>query len=133
MSPSEASITSPSQLLIITRDQHGDSVVVQVVGELDLSTTSLLERAVAAACTTVAGTPGMVVIDLAGLQFMSAAGIHLFLDLQVACHRQRVPLRLAAPSTAVRAVFGVADVEHQFSISPSIDDALRAVPAGGAD
>lgn len=53
--------------------------VVRVAGDIDMSTTpELIERALPVA---ESGPPGMVV-DLAGVDFMGAAGLHVLEELQ---------------------------------------------------
>ena len=60
----------------IERDDRATTVVL--AGELDLSTISELHRALDAECSS---TPSRLVIDIAAVEFIDSAALHLFITM----------------------------------------------------
>ena len=87
--------------------------VLRVVGEVDVSTASVLADALHGV------TPDerhKLVVDLASVGFMSAAGLRLLLDANTRLRSTGHSLLLRHPSSAVSTVLSAAGVEHLFEI-----------------
>jgi anti-anti-sigma factor len=83
-------------------------VHVRPIGELDLSTTPILEQAIA----DVADHPGDVVIDLRALEFIDSTGIHVLMKTRNQCAESGRGFSLIAGPPAIQRVFeltGLAD------------------------
>src|SRR4051812_37131796 len=78
----------------------GDPVVLALAGEVDVATTELLAVELTAAITA-GRTPGAIVVDLAEVSFLSAAGVGLFLAARNQAAARRITLRVATGSTSI--------------------------------
>jgi anti-sigma B factor antagonist len=73
-------VTTHPRDLIIERIERDDRVTTVVLaGELDLSTISELHRALDAECSS---TPSRLVIDIAAVEFIDSAALHLFVTMR---------------------------------------------------
>jgi anti-sigma B factor antagonist len=89
------------------------SIVLRVVGELDLATTSVLRDALES-IPLIGGS--RVVLDLGDLTFISAAGLRIALDAQQRLSEHGGRLVLRGPRPLVLRVLRAADVEDAFEI-----------------
>lgn len=83
-------------------DLHVAHARIAVTGELDLATVHLLRGA---AAVLVAETAQEIVIDLAGLQFIDAAGLGEIVRLRVTLTAAGRRLTLSRPSPSIRRTF----------------------------
>ncbi|HEX7276764.1 MAG TPA: STAS domain-containing protein [Acidimicrobiales bacterium] len=86
----------------------GESVLLAVKGELDVSTTAEFRAAVDGLDDP--DRPPHVTIDLARLDFLDAAGIAALVSLRHAIRAVGGTLRVRAPKARVRRVLELADV-----------------------
>lgn len=91
------------------------------VGELDIATAPLLERAFDAAFKD--DDAGMIVLDLTELSFMDSTGIHLLLRMHAACE-DADRLRVINGSRAAERVLDVSGVRARLPIITSDRDPL---------
>jgi stage II sporulation protein AA (anti-sigma F factor antagonist) len=101
--------------------RRGHVVVVAITGEVDISNARELETEIVAA---LPDGDGRLVIDLGGLTFLDAAGVHLLYRLG-----DRVPhfaLIVASDSTPWR-VLELSGTRPRRWMHTSEDDAVRAV------
>jgi anti-anti-sigma factor len=112
-------LMSISEPLSVRRSREGGVVRLTPVGELDLATVPLLERA----CDEVLGdeTAEMIVVDLTELGFMDSTGLHLLLRTAEAC-RDADRLRVVNGSSAVVRVLDVSGVRGLLPIISSNSD-----------
>lgn len=94
------------------------------IGELDLATTPVLERAFDAVFRD--DDVEMIVIDLTELGFMDSTGIHLLVRMQAAC-ADADRLRVVNGSRAVQRVLDISGVRAQLPIISSDHDPLAAL------
>lgn len=100
------------------------NVLVVADGEVDNATAPALAMSLQEAIQHATATPpGVVVVDLAKVTFMSAAGVRTLLAARTATH----PLRIVAPSRPALRVIALA-APSQFVTYPTINDALRLLP-----
>jgi anti-anti-sigma factor len=96
------------------------TVVLRVVGELDLATITVLRDA-------LRSLPDIgqqrVVLDVTELEFMSAAGIRVALEAQRRLAERGGQLVLRGPSALLMRVLSAAAVEHEFEIDGDGDGA----------
>ena len=72
---------------------EGDTLLVQVVGELDLASAPRL----ASCLRDLRDRAATVAVDLAGVTFIDLSGLRVLLDAQRAAHIDGGQLRIAAP------------------------------------
>ncbi len=89
--------------------------VVTAEGTVDLRTGPTLARAITAA---LAPQPADVVIDLSGVGFMAAAGVHVLLDAQ---HNAGAStrLRVLAPDSLLRIVT-ITELDQVLAVYPAL-------------
>jgi stage II sporulation protein AA (anti-sigma F factor antagonist) len=90
----------PAEVVITTEVDPAGTTIVTVSGELDISTTSSLEAAIA---SITSERPERLIFDLSGLRFMDSAGIAVLLG--AAAKIRTVHLR--NPSPAVRRILDI--------------------------
>lgn len=93
----------------VARERGGATVVV-LVGELDLATAGGL-RTRLATLAQADPPPSVVVLDLAGLDFVDASGISVLLSAQRALAGRGASLVLRSPSRMVRKVLRLLDLD----------------------
>jgi anti-sigma B factor antagonist len=101
------------------------TVVLCVVGELDLATIGALRDAFESLPLIGAQR---VVLDVADVGFLSAAGIRVALEAQRRLAEHGGQLVLRGPSALLMRVLRAADVEHDFEIDRPTADLDRGRP-----
>ncbi|WP_206784974.1 STAS domain-containing protein [Amycolatopsis sp. MtRt-6] len=94
-----ASFGSPTGRLRVLCS-HGDPALLTFAGELDVGTVLVVVKAVAAALAG-AGEPRAVVLDLAGLHFLGAAGVRVLSAATDHAAAQNARLRVVTGGNAV--------------------------------
>ncbi|HJP79001.1 MAG TPA: STAS domain-containing protein [Pseudonocardiaceae bacterium] len=103
----------------VTVTHRSDAIVVTAIGEIDLSTAPQLEDTVRQCLTQ---RPAVLVIDLAGVQFFSSAGLAVL----VLAHREdaKVALRVVASNRIVLRALELTGLADDLDIHPSLESAL---------
>jgi anti-anti-sigma factor len=112
---------STAKPLSIRRSHEGRVVRLTPVGELDLATVPILERAFDEALGD--DDAGMIVIDLTELSFMDSSGLHMLLRMTAACE-DADRLRVVNGSNAVVRLLDVTGVRDLLPIIASDGDPL---------
>ena len=100
-------------------------VVLQVSGYLDAHTASDLESAIR---HTIEGGSYRLVIDFSELDYISSAGLGVFMVFIESLRANGGDLKLAAMKERVFSVFDLLGFPILFEIYPSTDDAIQAFP-----
>lgn len=115
----------------ILQRKHGSVTVVAPVGRIDTTTSPSLEEVTRSLID--AGTRDMLV-DLSGTEYISSAGLRVFLVLAKRLRDLRGRLVLAGLDQPVRQVFQLAGFLPLFTIDGTLDEALvrfdETAPAG---
>lgn len=112
------------QRLRIAVSSQGGCQVVDVSGEVDMSTCAQL-----AAALDRGREPGVpLVVDLADVGFFDASGLRALLAANDGSRKRGAPLRVV-PSRAVDLVIEVAGVRHLLAVFPDRRRALEGGPA----
>jgi anti-anti-sigma factor len=136
--------------LSITTEHHGRRSVLLLQGELDLSTRDRLRRAISNALKR---QPGILVVDLSGLDFIDCSGLSVLVWAHKRLAGQDRQLLIAGSTPIVRRVICLAGVDtylhlstpealalgragqrqHEPQASAQADDKHRGggIPAGG--
>jgi anti-anti-sigma factor len=95
----------------VERSVRGDVVVITVRGELDMAT---VDRLAVLAEDVPQGS--RVVVDMAELEFIDSAGIHLLLALDLRSRQEGWDLTLARPQTTVMRMLTLLKITDQIPI-----------------
>lgn len=102
--------------------------VIEVVGELDLSTVAHWEATVGRA----ARSTERVVLDVSRVEFLDSAGVHALFRILTTLQGQQKRLVIVAPAEGrLRRVIEILDLPSLASVCDSLDEALRS--EAGAD
>lgn len=101
----------------------GEVCVVGVRGSIDGSTAAQLQDTVAREIT---GNATRMVVDCAGLEYTSSAGLRALLAGVKECRRQGGDLRLAAVSGGIRRVLDLSGFTGILRIYPDVDAAVSS-------
>jgi len=108
--------------LDIREARHAEGLVVSPLGRVDSNTSGDFERAL----MTREGE-ALLVIDLSGIDYISSAGLRVFLMLAKKMKGSGRRLVLCALAPSVEQVFTLAGFTALFTVKPSIDEALGRV------
>jgi anti-sigma B factor antagonist len=102
-------------------ENQGNTVVLDVSGEVDMATAPKLEESIKAALEQ---RPEVLVVDLSGVGFLASAGMSVLIggNQQAAGHTR---FRLVATGTATLRPMELTGIATEFSIHPTRDHALR--------
>ncbi|MBX3180028.1 MAG: STAS domain-containing protein [Candidatus Hydrogenedentes bacterium] len=107
----------------ISRDSMPDASLLSLVGRLDELATAEVEQAF----TNVLNNENQgLIVDLAGVEYVSSSGLRVLLMLMKAMKNQQRPLKLCNLSPFVAEVFEVSNFAVLFDIYDSLDAAKRA-------
>lgn len=115
-------------LELTTRVLHG-CVVVEVRGEVDLSSLDALEQCLS---TVLAGEAPAIVLDLSRMGFVDAAGLRVLLRAKRRAASRGRPFVLAGPRAAVARLLVVTDLDRRFTIFPTVAEAAAAFSDGAS-
>jgi anti-sigma B factor antagonist len=100
-------------LLEVSSDQRGDTLVVTVSGELDVSTAPVLQRELD---RLAAEEPTDALrLDLSALRFMDSTGLQLVLSTANKATEEGRRLELVRGTNSVQRVFQVAGLEERLT------------------
>ncbi|MFE0688402.1 STAS domain-containing protein [Streptomyces sp. JH002] len=99
--------------------------VVSPAGELDHHSAGMLRESLD---DCVAGGCSRIVIDCSGLEFCDSTGLNVLLSTRVDAEAAGGGVHLAAMRPMVARVFEITGAGAVFSVHPSLDDALAALP-----
>ncbi len=97
----------------IAQEREGDVVVVRLKGRLDSSAAPAVEEGLSRA---LGGVPPRVAIDLEGLDYISSAGLRVFLVVAKKVQQAKGKVTLCGLTPSVHEVFTVSGFDTIFSI-----------------
>lgn len=113
---------APESLSLRT-ETRGKATVLRISGEVDLHRSPELR---AALMTLLERRPPRLVLDLGEVPYMDSSGVGTLVELKRNVDKYRGQLVLAALAPRVRSVFEIAQLTRFFTISATVDEALRA-------
>jgi len=100
----------------------GDSyIVVALAGESDVYTYAQLRGALEA---EAGKGSALLIVDLAGLEFMDSTGVQVLLDIRVLMNEHGGKLVLARPQNTVARVLNLVGADQLIPVYPSIEEAI---------
>ena len=114
---------SPTVELRLDSREEGDWTVLDVVGEVDLSTAPVLRARIEELVQR--GTQRLVV-DLRGVAFMDSSGLSVLVACMKRMREAGGDLAVSCPNESILKVFTVTGLDRLFTIRPSIGEAIQA-------
>ncbi|WP_328340521.1 STAS domain-containing protein [Micromonospora sp. NBC_00421] len=105
--------------------QEGAGTVLEVAGDLDMSTTPQLRDRLR---EVVEGGTRVVVVDLTGVGFMDSSGLGALVVAYRDLQQRDGWLGLAGVRRSVRTVFSITSVDQVIGIYDTVRDAEEAAP-----
>jgi anti-sigma B factor antagonist len=100
----------------VLADTRGDSVVLCVLGEMDIGNTHELTERFDTACSS---RPSRIVFDIAGLTYADSSAIHALLKAAQRCDELDIEMRVVGAHGVVRRLFEIAEVSALLHLEPS--------------
>ena len=108
----------------------GRTSVVIPEGRLDFGTSPDFEKQLEKALSGTTAAPAALIIDCAGLDYVSSAGLRAFLITARASQRAGIRFALCALKPAVREVFDLSGFSRIIALHPDRATALAHVQSG---
>jgi anti-sigma B factor antagonist len=103
--------------------QLAGTLIVDVVGEIDMATAPELAQALAA--DVLPASVERVVVDLSAVTFLDSSALNALVQSQRALAAREIAFRVVSPGEqAVRRVFEITQLADQLSVVDSRDDAF---------
>jgi anti-sigma B factor antagonist/stage II sporulation protein AA (anti-sigma F factor antagonist) len=117
--------------MVLTHSRFGDVVVVAPKGRVDHATAEGLLQALEPHLAACAAGHDHVVLDLAGVDFISSAGLRVLMLAAKRAKAQQGFLAVAAPQPLVREVLEISKFTLVLRMLPTVRDAVAAASAAG--
>lgn len=108
-----------------TTERSGPAVIVHAGGELDASNESTWRRLLSEAAAAT-GTPGALVVDTSGLDFMACCAFAALAEEAEQSRRRGVDIRLVSSQPVVARTVAACGLCELLPVHDSVDDALMA-------
>ena len=109
-----------SDLARVESKRLGDSFVIAIDGEIDLSNTAMVSAEIEHA---IPPDVADIVLDLAGTAYLDSAGVTLLVRLAQRLGSRRHRIRIVVPEdSAIRAVLELAGLSQLLPMSTSVED-----------
>jgi len=115
-------LNKDTRKLTVKSCQHGTATVIEPSGRIDSTTAKEFEQLIAP--PLVAGSHRLVV-DLSGLEYISSAGLRVFLTAAKQCKSAGGALTLCSASDGVREVFEISGFSSLFGLHDSVEAAVK--------
>lgn len=111
----------------LSREQIDGTTILTLNGRLDELATTEVEQTF----TDLLNQEGQgVIVDLAGVEYISSSGLRILLMLSKALKKQQRPLRLCNLSPFVAEVFEISNFSAMFEIYDNVDVARQGLSQG---
>ena len=113
----------------VTVERRGSAAVVRVAGELDAATGDALEAAIA----SLAPPTSLLAVDVAAVEFMDSAGLHLIVRMHTEAESTGMPFVLTGVRGSTLKLLRLAGLDTRLPLAPDVDSALGngAATTGG--
>ncbi|HEX6700166.1 MAG TPA: STAS domain-containing protein [Gaiellaceae bacterium] len=101
---------------------NGESVVVRLTGELDLSNVLLLRTAL---FECIERRPKRLVVDLAGVTFIDSTALGTLIEVRARLESKE-SFVLASPGLETRRALEISGLDRHFEVRETLEDALNS-------
>jgi len=106
----------------ITEERRGDISILRIIGRLDSSTSKDLEEKI---LPLIASSQGKLVIDLSQLDYVSSAGLRVFLLAAKRMDGAKGKMILCSLQDTVKQVFDIAGFSSLLTLAASTEEAVK--------
>ena len=106
----------------ITEERREDISILRIIGKLDSSTSKDLEEKI---LSLIASSQGKLVIDLSQLDYVSSAGLRIFLLAAKRMDNAKGKMILCSLKDAVKQVFDIAGFSSLLTLAGSTEEAIK--------
>ena len=106
----------------ITEERNADLLILRLIGRLDASTSKTLEEKI---LPSIAAGQGKLIIELSQLEYISSAGLRVFLLAAKRTDEVRGKMILCSLKDSVRQVFDIAGFSSFLNLEGSTEEALK--------
>jgi anti-anti-sigma factor len=108
-------------------------VLLQVEGRIDHTTAKAFEGALLPQLAGCAGEEKKLLLDCAGLLYISSAGLAVLMIAAKQCRKQNGKMVVAALTPMIREIFHISRFDKVFEVFPTVPAALESIsPAAAA-
>jgi len=101
-----------------------DAAVVRPQGRVDHMSAAALEAALAPLVAEAAARRGAVVLDFAGVPYISSVGLRVLMVAAKQMRERQAPLLIAGLQDLVAEIFAISRFDRVLSVVPTLDDAF---------
>ena len=116
----------------VSSRRYANAVVLRVDGRLDQDTCAAFTLDIMKHVETSAHDGGAIVLDLAGLEYISSAGLRCFMLASRQAKSQSGKILVAALQPMVTEIFEISHFNLVFAVFPSVREALATVSSDAA-
>jgi anti-sigma B factor antagonist/stage II sporulation protein AA (anti-sigma F factor antagonist) len=117
--------------MTLKQARFADVVVLSITGRVDHATSEELRAALAAPLARCAAGQDHIVLDFAGVDYISSAGLRVLMLAAKQASAQKGFLALAAVQPLVREILEISKFTLVLRTEPSVRDAVSAASAAG--
>ena len=114
---------APTLELRLDSREEGNWTVLDVAGEVDLSSAPILRARIE---ELVHLKTQRLIVDLRDVSFMDSSGLSVLVACMKRMREAGGELAIACPNGSILKVFTVTGLDRLFTIRPSVDEAIRA-------
>ena len=108
----------------ITEEQRDNISILRVIGKLDASTSKDLEVKV---LSLIASNQAKLIIDLSQLDYISSAGLRIFLLAAKRMDEAKGKMILCSLKDGVKQVFDIAGFSSFLTLAPTTEEAIKGL------
>ena len=109
-----------SEDITVRTDTYDGGLVLQPIGDIDLSRAPAFRRRLADA---QASGPSRLVVDLSEVPYMDSSGVATLIEAMQRARSGKQTLVIAAPQHRVKSIFEIARLDSVFTITDTVESA----------